>query len=50
MHWHVSIENVLVYGVSAIIVINLARIGSAKLIEREGKLGDIGRAIGAVVA
>jgi hypothetical protein len=49
-HWHVNIESVLVYGISAIIVINLGRLGAAQLAKRDGRIGDVGRALGAVVA
>lgn len=48
MHWHTSVENVLIYGISAIIVINLVRLASAQLLNNEQTAGA-GRALGALV-
>jgi hypothetical protein len=48
-HYHATIEHILLYGVSAIIVINLVRIGAAKLGTMDGAMGAAGRSIGALV-
>ena len=49
VHWHFSAEDVLVYGVSAIIVINLARMLSAQIADKPGLLGSLGRGVAATV-
>lgn len=49
IHWHSSIEDVILYGVSAIIMINLIRFGAAKLAKVDGPVGTIGHAAGALV-
>ena len=49
-HWHASIDNVLLYGVSAIIVFNVVKLASAQLVKRGGALGELGASIGALVA
>ena len=48
-HYHATIEHILLYGVSAIIVINVTRLGAAKLSTQPGALGQIGRSVGALV-
>jgi hypothetical protein len=48
-HFHVSIDAVLVYGISAIIVINLLRILFAKMAQLPGPVGAIGVSLGALV-
>jgi hypothetical protein len=49
LHWHASVENVLLYGISAIIVIDVLGLLAAKVAERPGTIGQFGRALGAVV-
>ncbi len=49
IHWHFSAENVLFAGVSAIVVMNLVRIGSAYLITKPGLPGTIGKALGSTI-
>ncbi|HEV3129585.1 MAG TPA: hypothetical protein VGY32_11415 [Solirubrobacteraceae bacterium] len=48
-HFHATVDSVLLYGVSAIIVINLTRIIAAKLGAMPGVLGTIGQNAGALV-
>ena len=48
-HFHSGVDSVLLYGVSAIIVINLVRIGAGKLAAQPGVVGQIGSAIGGLV-
>lgn len=48
LHWHASVENVLLYGISAIIVINLVRIGGGMLVQHE-RTERIGNALVALV-
>lgn len=48
-HYHASVEDILLYGISAIVVINLLGLAAAKLAERDGYTGEIGKALGAVV-
>lgn len=48
-HYHATVEHILLYGVSAIIVINLVRIASAKLGAQPGVIGQIGKSTGALV-
>lgn len=48
LHWHASVENVLLYGFSAWIFLNLLRIGSAQLIVHE-RTRPIGEAIASTV-
>lgn len=48
-HYHATIEHVLLYGVSAILVINLTRIAAVKLGTQPGIVGSIGRSVGALV-
>lgn len=47
-HWHVSVENVAIYGLSAILVIWGLRTVSAVLLKNPGT-EMIGKAIGGVV-
>lgn len=50
IHWHFSAENVLFAGLSAIIVINIVRLGSAKLAASNNDMvAKIGTSIGATV-
>ncbi len=50
IHWHFSAENVLFAGVSAIVVINLVRWGSAKLAASDNTtVATVGTAIGGTV-
>jgi hypothetical protein len=49
VHWHGSIENILLYGISAIIVIDVLGLVAAKATERPGTVGQFGRALGAVI-
>jgi hypothetical protein len=48
-HWHATVDHVLLYGVSAIIVINITRILAAKLGAMDGPLGTVGQNVGALV-
>lgn len=48
-HYHATIEHILLYGVSAIIVINLTRIAAAKIGAMDGVMGSVGRSVGALV-
>ena len=50
VHWHTSAENVIVYGVSALVFFNLWRIGSAFLARQNNEaVSSIGKAAGALV-
>ena len=48
-HFHAGIDSIALYGISAIIVINLVRIGAGKLATQHGPLGEIGSSIGGLV-
>lgn len=48
-HFHATVDSILLYGVSAIIVINLTRIVAAKLGTMPGALGTVGQNVGALV-
>lgn len=50
IHWHFSAENVLFAGISAIVVINFIRLGSAKLAGSDNEtFATAGRVIGSTV-
>ncbi len=49
IHYHASIENVLLYGISAIIVIDLLGLAAVHLRTKSGPLATIGNALGAIV-
>lgn len=48
-HWHLGVDHVLIYGLSAIVVINLVRIIAAWMVNRGGKLETAGTVIGGLV-
>jgi hypothetical protein len=48
-HWHISIENIIIYGVSAILVINFTRFLAEALSKNSGT-ATIGNALGAIVS
>lgn len=45
-HYHATVEHILLYGVSAIIVINLWRVAAAWAGTKGGAIGTIGHAAG----
>jgi hypothetical protein len=45
-HWHHGVENIVVYGLSALIFFNLLKIGAAKASRLPGLPGQIGKAVG----
>ena len=49
VHYHASIEHIILYGVSAILFINIVGLGAAMLAKRDGVIGAAGKAIGSVV-
>lgn len=49
IHWHGSIEDVLMYGISAIIVIDVLGIAAAQMAKRDGIVGTLGHSLGAIV-
>jgi hypothetical protein len=49
VHWHASVEDIVIYGVSAILVINVTRFAAAKLAKMDGPTGTFGQALGALV-
>lgn len=50
VHWHGSVENVLLYGVSAIIVIDVLGISAAWLTRQNNPtVSAVGKALGAIV-
>lgn len=48
-HWHMGLEHVIFTGLSAIVFINLVRIGAFHLAKQDGPLGDFGTAVGGLV-
>lgn len=48
-HWHISIENVLIYGLSAILVINLLRLMAAGM-SKSSSFESLGKGLGAIVS
>lgn len=48
-HWHLGVDHVLIYGVSAIVVINLIRIIAAWMVNRGGTLETAGTVLGGLV-
>lgn len=49
-HWHTSAENVIVYGVSALVFFNLWAIGAAFLARQDNRtVAAIGKGAGALV-
>lgn len=48
-HYHLTVENVLIYGVSALIVFNLTKIVAVKLANMQGPIGSLGHALGTLV-
>jgi hypothetical protein len=49
MHWHSGIESVALYGLSAVIFINLMRFVAAWLAGMPGGIGGLGKSMGALV-
>lgn len=49
IHYHASIEDILLYGISAIIVIDLLGLAAVHLRTRSGPIGTFGNALGAIV-
>lgn len=49
IHYHGSIEDILMTGIAAIIVIDLLGITAAYLSKQKGVVGTLGQALGAVV-
>lgn len=48
-HYHLTIEHVVIYGVSALLFFNVLRIVAVKLGAQPGPIGTAGRAVGALV-
>lgn len=48
-HFHAGIEHVILYGVSAVIFIDVIGLLSAKLATQPGMVGQIGKSLGAVI-
>lgn len=48
-HFHAGIEHVVLYGVSAVIFINVAGLLAAQLAKQNGSVGKFGAALGAVI-
>ena len=48
-HFHAGIEHVILYGVSAVIFIDVMGLVAGKLAAQSGYVGQFGRALGAVV-
>lgn len=48
-HFHFGVEAVLFAGLSAIVVINLLRLGLAPIASRDDRLGTIGKSAAALV-
>lgn len=49
-HWHTGIDHIIIYGLSAILVINLLRLAAVQLATQPGIFGSIGRSVGALVS
>lgn len=48
-HFHAGIEHVIIYGISAVIFIDVMGLVAAKLSAQPGPVGAFGRAFGAVI-
>lgn len=48
-HLHVAVEDIAIYGLSAILVINLLRIGAGLLIHQGGSAATVGKSVAAVL-
>jgi hypothetical protein len=48
-HFHAGIEHVLLYGISAVIFIDVMGIVASKLAARPGVIGNLGKSLGAVI-
>lgn len=49
VHWHGSVDNIVLYGISAIIVIDVLGLSAAWMAQRDGAIGTFGKALGAIV-
>lgn len=49
-HWHSGAENILMYGLSAIVVLNVWRVLSAHVAKQDGLIGQVGKSAGALVS
>ncbi len=47
-HYHGTIEHILLYGVSALIFLNIWRLVAVQLGKQEGAIGTIGTSMGAL--
>lgn len=48
-HWHLTVDHIIIYGVSALIFFNLVKIVAAKAGAQPGPIGTAGRAVGSLV-
>lgn len=48
-HWHISIDNILLYGVSALIVFNVIRLVASLMVAKGGALETPGKVLGSLV-
>jgi hypothetical protein len=49
MHYHLTVDHIVIYGLSALIFFNLLRIVAVMMAKQDGPLGTIGRSLGATV-
>lgn len=48
-HFHAGIQHVILYGIAAVIFIDVAGLSAAWLMKRGGMVGQVGTALGAVI-
>jgi hypothetical protein len=48
-HWHLGVDHVLIYGISAIVVINVLRLIAAGMVSAGGNWEAPGKVLGALV-
>jgi hypothetical protein len=48
-HWHIGVDHIIVYGVSAIIVINLVRLIASAMVANGGTWETPGKVLGSLV-
>jgi hypothetical protein len=49
MHYHATIDHIVIYGLSSLIFFNVLRIVAAMAIRQGGLLGSMGKAVGGTV-
>ena len=49
-HWHLAIDHILIYGMSAILTIHIMRFIAAQMVTREGAIKQAGEALAGIVS